>query len=370
MKILYFIGSLHAGGKERRLVELISYLKGRENYEMMVVTAFEGIAYPRFQELNVKYICLHKIPKSMSLKIYAKLWRLCRDFKPDIIHTWGRMQTFYMLPVARFNGIPLINSQITDANVPTGEWKSRLMNYFNFQFSSVVLANSYAGLRAYGMEVSNKSRVIYNGLNLNRFVDLSDVSGIKSKYGIRTTYTVIMVASYSANKDYRRFSRVAEYVTGKRTDITFIGVGAISDTSLYEELKTFATENDRIIFYGQTDEVENLVNACDIGVLFSAHGEGISNSILEYMALGKAVIVDVSGGTPEFVEEGQNGFFTLGKSIQEIGDLIIHLIEHPEERERVGTNARETIRSKFVLDRMGFEFERLYREVMSKKRKR
>ena len=36
-RILYFIGSLEAGGKERRLIELLTYLKQKEGFDLMVV---------------------------------------------------------------------------------------------------------------------------------------------------------------------------------------------------------------------------------------------------------------------------------------------------------------------------------------------
>ena len=58
----------------------------------------------------------------------------------------------------------------------------------------------------------------------------------------------------------------------------------------------------------KTSNVESIVNTFTIGVLNSAsiHGEGISNSITEYMALGKPVIATDCGGNRELVEDGEN----------------------------------------------------------------
>ena len=47
--------------------------------------------------------------------------------------------------------------------------------------------------------------------------------------------------------------------------------------------------------------------------LLSTFTEGISNSIMEYMALGKPVIATDGGGTKEIVDDGETGFL-IGQS--------------------------------------------------------
>lgn len=374
MKILFFIGSLRSGGKERRLVELLTYLSDKKEYELLVLMAYNEIAYPQFKNLGINYIILDKKPQSIDIKLFVKVHTIVNQFKPDLIHTWGDMQTFYMLPTTILKKIPIFNGQITDAapNVKDRGIFSTFINFLNFKFSSVILANSYAGLKAYSVEKSTKTKVIYNGMNLNRFTSLSDKNEIKSKYNICTKYSVIMTASFSPLKDYERFCQVAEYVTHKMNDITFIGVGAIykNDPS-YEKACKYAHNNPFILFPGRVSEVESLINACDIGVLFSNvlhHGEGISNSIIEYMALGKPVIVDDCGGTKEFVNDEENGYKITHLSIEEIGDKIIALIHNPEKREAMGNNGKKTVLTLFTLEKMGNEFEKLYKETISLKK--
>ena len=369
MKILFFIGSLGNGGKERRLVELLTYLKEKKDYEVVLLLAFNQIDYPQFYNLNIDYIDLQKKTNSKDVSLFFKIHHIIKQYKPDIIHTWGSMQTFYMIPSAIIQHIPLINSQITDAP-PKLRFSlfTRFVNACNFKFASIILANSKAGLRAYGMHTSPKSKVIYNGLNLNRFTNLPNPKSIKEKYHIQTEYAVVMSASFSPNKDYQRFYKVASYVTSKNKNITFIGVGAIvNNNPNYDRLVKLAKGNNQILFPGRISEVEALVNACDIGVLFSTQGEGISNAILEYMALGKTVIVDECGGTPEYINEGENGFFTTNRNIEEVGNLIIDLINKPEERKRIGDNAIKTIQAMFTLEHMGSEIENIYKKLLKYK---
>lgn len=363
IRIIFFIGSFCVGGKERRLIELLTYLKNKGGYEMMVILAFDEIAYPKFKELNIDHVILNKKPNNKNIGVFFKLFKICKDFKPDIIHTWGSMQSFYMIPASKLTGAPLINSQITDAppQLP-GNLFLKFTNYCNFKFSSLILANSYAGLIAYKMDKSPKSKVIYNGLNLSRFDHLPDPTMIKRKYKITTPYAVVMTASFSPNKNWDYFFEVAKYVTGKDTSISFIGIGGPNKNNpIYTRMVTLSNGHDKILFPGCITEVEAFVNACDIGLLFSTNGEGISNSILEYMALGKPVIADECGGTTELVQEGVNGFFTTNRTIKDVGNLIIELINNANNINEIGRKGQESIHSTFTLEKMGSEFEKIYR---------
>ena len=53
IRILFFIGKLGAGGKERRLIELLTYLKEKGGYELMLVLTKDIIHYPYFYKLDI-----------------------------------------------------------------------------------------------------------------------------------------------------------------------------------------------------------------------------------------------------------------------------------------------------------------------------
>ena len=84
-----------------------------------------------------------------------------------------------------------------------------------------------------------------------------------------------------------------------------------------------SSQDDRIHFKGRINDVEALVNVCTIGVLFSVDGEGFSNAIMEYTALGKPVIANNAGGTKELVRHNENGYLFIKQSEEEIVSLII-----------------------------------------------
>lgn len=367
-RVLIFIGSLRSGGKERRLIELLSYLKQKNTYEFGVVLTQNIIHYPDFYKLEIPVFVIKKNWNKNDPSVFFQFYRICKRFNPDLIHTWGRMQTFYSLPAVIRSKTPLINSQITAAPPKLSRWSANnLIDRINFYYSKVVLSNSKAGLEIYNPPAS-KSKVIYNGINMSRFENLPDVNQIKTKYGITTPYTVLMAASFTPNKDYNLFFNVADRVTQKRDDITFIGVGGHDEYSAeYKRLRALSAHKPRILFPGRISDVEALANACTVGVLFSnksVHGEGISNSVMEYMSLGKPVIANDAGGTKEIVHHNINGYLITNESEEEIASLLLELVDNPEKARSFGIASKKIIDETFSLDRMGEAFEQVYQEAL------
>jgi glycosyltransferase involved in cell wall biosynthesis len=365
-RIIFFIGSLKGGGKERRLIELLTYLQSKEQYELMVIVTDPMIDYPSFLKLNINYQVLMKSWKKQDLTIFYKFYKKCKQFNPHIIHTWGRMQTFLALPAVIALGIPLVNGQITGAPSNTTRWSlNGLVDQINFRFSKIVLSNSQAGLTAF-RPPERKSRVIYNGLNFCRFENLAAPEAIKLKYGIKTPFAVVMVASFSNKKDYPLFFSIAEQITRSRNDITFVAVGDFTDVEV-ERYRELANQRSTIVLTGRINDVEALVNSCTIGVLFSdkVTGEGISNSIIEYMSLAKPVIANDAGGTNEIVYHQVNGYLLTHETEKEIIELICGLIDNPEKCSAFGKAGRKIIETFFLLDRMGKAFVQTYEDVLA-----
>jgi glycosyltransferase involved in cell wall biosynthesis len=370
-RILFFIGSLKGGGKERRLIELLTYLTGRGGYELMVVVTEPVVHYAAFHELNIIYQVISKNRNSGDLTVFFKFYTICRQFKPHFIHTWGRMQSFYALPAVIGQGIPLVNGQITSAPPNAARWSfKRIIDWINFKFSTVILSNSRAGIEAY-KPPRRKIKIIYNGINLSRFENLPAPEQVRMKYGIATSHAVLMVATFSINKDYPLFFRIAEQVTSKRDDITFIAVGDnCEDGSVVGRFGKLFSHNPRIILTGRIADVEALVNSCNIGVLFSntaVHGEGISNSIIEYMGLARPVIANDAGGTKEVVHHNVNGYLVTRQSESEITGMIMSLIDNPEKCTAFGKAGRQIIEESFSLDKMGRSFEQTYQDILAKR---
>ena len=170
----------------------------------------------------------------------------------------------------------------------------------------MVIGNSKAGLIAYNAP-RLKSVCIPNGFNFKRIKTLIPNSQIRAEIAVDTTYIIGMVASFSKYKDYQTYFAAAHLLLNKRTDITFLAIGNDTESELSKSLiDKEKTKHFRLL--GKKSNVESFINAMDVCVL-ATFTEGISNSILEYMALGKPVIATSGGGTNELIDIKKPGFW-------------------------------------------------------------
>lgn len=364
MKILFFIDSLLSGGKERRLVELIKGLSSDSSNRMEIVLTKEGIHYTDIFSTNIKiHYTIRKEGVKKDPKIFYRFYKIAKNFKPDIIHVWSNLVAIYAIPTKILLRVPLINNQITNSTVY--DCNSILSHKLTFPFSDKIIANTYAGLKAYNAPKS-KSCVIYNGFDFNRISNLDNKDIVRKKFNIQTKYVVGMVANFTNKKDYNTYFEAAKIILKNRKDITFISIGS-GKSDIYKQMVSEDNKKN-ILFLGKQDNVESIMNICDIGVLITnneKHGEGISNAILEFFALRKPVIATFGGGSAEIIEENTSGYLIKPKSPDELADKIFYFLHNEKERLRFSKNAREIVINKFNIKKMIDEFKIVYKEIVS-----
>ncbi len=64
----------------------------------------------------------------------------------------------------------------------------------------------------------------------------------------------------------------------------------------------------------------------------------------EAMLLGKPVVVPNIYGIPEIVHHNETGLLFPAKDIEQLARHLSYLLQHPEERERLGKNAHQLTR--------------------------
>tara|TARA_Y100001970_G_scaffold294299_1_gene450076 strand:+ start:29620 stop:30738 length:1119 start_codon:yes stop_codon:yes gene_type:complete len=360
LKILYLINSLKPGGKERQLVELIKGLKKYKHIKIQVVVMDDDIYYDEICSLNVK---LHYLVRSYKkdIKIFSQLYSICKDFNPSIIHTWDSMTSFYVLPIAKFFKIKLINGAIRNAN----PIKKLSLNWFltnlTFPHYDKIISNSLAGLKQYKIS-RDKALCIHNGFDFNRLSSLKTSKEVKNNLGIKKEKIVGMVASFYKKKDWVSFFKSSKTILSKRDDVVFLAVG---NGPLLEKMKSFVGDEvqGKIIFLSNYHPVEEIINVFNIGVLTTNarhHKEGISNSIMEYMAMGKPVIATDCGGNNELVVHGSTGILIKNKSSKTLTQNILKFIDSPGYSRKLGQLGRKRIKESFNINIMINDYKNLY----------
>ncbi|HHH49670.1 MAG TPA: glycosyltransferase, partial [Saprospiraceae bacterium] len=322
------------------------------------------IEYPEIHEMNIPLHLLERKPKK-DPRVFYRFYQLCKKIQPDIIHSWGTMPSVYAVPTTKLLRIKFINASIADAPL---DLDLKHPDYFRgrltYPFSDVVIGNSKAGLKAYKAP-AGKSICIYNGFDFNRIKHLENKEKIFKQLNIKTEKLVAMVGGFFERKDYDTYIKAACQVVAQRNDVSFLAIGDGPDLTRCKNIVE-KKYTDRILFPGMMQNVESIVNAIDIGVLSTnskVHQEGISNSILEYMVLGKAVIASAGGGTDEIVVNGQTGILIDALNPRELVAALNRLLDDPKLAKEMGAKGRKRVYEKFTLDRMQEEYLNLYRNL-------
>jgi glycosyltransferase involved in cell wall biosynthesis len=358
MRLLFFIDNLGYGGKERRLLELLKGLSKNTNIQLDLVLAKNEIVYNEIFDIKVKIHFATRKNFKKDPRVFIKFFRLVKRIKPDIIHVWGNLEAIYSLPTKLLLNIPMINSQIANAY----DHFPRLLNHnLTFPWSNLIIANSYAGLEAYNAP-EHKSKVIYNGFDFKRLDKLKEKNELSKTIGVKTSFVAGMVASFAERKDYTTFMKAINMVIDQNPDISFLCIGD-GDYKPYQNMLDKKSA-EHVLFFEHQQDVESIMNICDIGVL-ATYTEGISNSILEFMALGKPVIVAGGGGCVELVENKVNGFVLESGDYTGIAERILFFMNNSIELTLYGIESKKIVNNKFSMEKMIESFKNEYERLLT-----
>jgi glycosyltransferase involved in cell wall biosynthesis len=119
---------------------------------------------------------------------------------------------------------------------------------------------------------------------------------------------------------------------------------------------------DRVHFLGHRRDVPAIL-ARGLAGVSSSHAEGISNAVLEAMALRLPVVATAVGGTPEIVREGRDGFLVPPGAPAALARRMVDLLESEPMRRRMGEAGRRIVEQEFGIPQMRLSYDALYHEL-------
>ena len=355
-RVLIVCDALTNGGAERQMTLLAR--NAPENYAVRVFSLGDGpyADVLRACEVDLRVVGrLWRYDVSPALRLRAEMV----EWQPDVVHSWGWMSSAASIVWCKLLGIPLIDGTIRSGR-PPARWTRT--NRFLVANADAVIANSKAGATAYRLRRS-KVFVVHNGYEIER----TPIECDRLIDAGHRRVEVVMAARMAREKDFDTLIDVAEamrdFVGGIR--FTFLGSGPQRTrlTARCQEL----TRAGVIRFMDCGMEVMPVLATADIGVLLTDpryHAEGLSNSIMEYMACGLPVVCTDSGGNREVVLEGRTGLIVPPLDPSAVVNALRILAQDPETARRFGQAGRERIRTAFSTREMVAKTVSVYESVL------
>jgi glycosyltransferase involved in cell wall biosynthesis len=157
----------------------------------------------------------------------------------------------------------------------------------------------------------------------------------------------LMIARLLKDKGIREFAEAAKRIKATHPDVTITLVGdfdpspdSLSRPELDELIRC------GIDYKGHVADVRPAIAACSVYVLPS-YREGTPRSVLEAMAMGRAIITTDTPGCRETVRPGENGFLVRPRDTRSLYEAMMRFVDEPALAPKMGDVSRKIAEDKF-----------------------
>lgn len=137
-----------------------------------------------------------------------------------------------------------------------------------------------------------------------------------------------------------------------------VGPFDTNHSALQPEDLDYFIKNGIVEYFGEIEDVRPYIEQCTTYVLPSYH-EGTPKTVLEAMAMGRAVITTDAPGCRETVVEGVNGFLVEVKNVTQLAEKMELLMHNPQLNERMGNEGLKMVRDKFDVRMVNAEISKI-----------
>jgi glycosyltransferase involved in cell wall biosynthesis len=173
---------------------------------------------------------------------------------------------------------------------------------------------------------------------------------------IPTAARFLMISRLVADKGVGEFVNAARAVKRLYPHVKFdlVGPEDPNPAAISLDLVNEAVRDGVLNYHGATNNVIPFLTAASVYVLPS-YREGIPRSVLEAMAMGRAVITTDTPGCRETVIDGDNGFLVPVRDADTLARTMERFIEDHELKLRMGKRSREICESKYDVRKVNAE---------------
>ena len=314
MKIAYVISTLHGGGAERMLVNLVNALPSTMEIHVIVLKTTgqmaEHLRHPRTR------IHTLKIRSHADLAGWLRFARLLASIRPDIVHSHMTLSNLATRAAKPFSRIPILLNH----EHGLGVWKGRALCLLNA--ATQVLADRVITVSEASRQIRiSRERIhpdristLYNAIDWTYWSSVAPV-------GPRDGLSLGVAASLTRVKRIDLALRVLAGLRAARPDARLFIAGEGPELA---HLKTLACElgiAPYVEFLGFVQDMAGFYARVD-AVLLTSLREDCPMALIEALAAGRFVVGPATGGVPEILRPPVEGV------LMDDGNDLSHVIRN------------------------------------------
>lgn len=361
LRVLHVVDSLAIGGVQRVLVDLVERTGDELEHRICCIRRAGVLAAP-LEALGAR-VDVVGAASGRTLALIAPLVRLCRRLSPDVVHArnWGTIEAVLAARIAR---VPAV---LYGEHGP-GSWSGRRRHRGRRAVAAVahaVVAVSNA-VRDYLLEVgvrADKITVIRNGVDTQRFRPRPDRERLRRERGLPPEALLIgAVNRLDPIKNCDALIAAFQDVAARHPDsrLVLLGDGPLRER-LCGEIRSRSLDG-RAAILGSCDDVADWLATMDV-FAHASFAEGLSNAVLQAMAVGLPVVATDLAANRELVVDGVSGRLVDSGTPIELADALSFYCGDAAARRAHGAAGRQRAEVEFPLPRMIDGYRSLYRRV-------
>lgn len=353
-KIVFVIPDMPGGGTER-VVALLSNEYSRRGIPVAILLfAGHETAYPLAPEVEVVSVGepsggspAARIDRIRKMRRFYQKNRNCQ------IWAFSAMGTV-------FSAVAALGQQhfflVSERNDPS-RYDHRKIRDFCYRRADVIVCQTEDAVSSFPAGIRKKSVVIPNPLETKGgpFTASPVITGEREK-------RIVAVGRLNAQKNHKLLLQAFAVFSREHREyvLEIYGQGEL-ESELRKTAEMLGVDSN-VMFKGFSGHVLSDIRSAAMYVLSSDY-EGISNSMLEAMALGLPVIATDCpiGGSRMYIKNGVNGFLTPVGDVQALAKAMARLAEDSSLGERVGREAVK-IREELAVSKIADRFLALTKE--------
>jgi len=227
---------------------------------------------------------------------------------------------------------------------------------------ATILPRSKTGFRS-------KVRVVYNGVDLSRFLRTDGDSTPKRRELVLKSNKVVLgiIGVFDQVKGHLLLFDALQLLKKENgIDFQCLVVGSGREEELLRDRVREMGLTNEVSFLGFRKGIPDLMEHIDIVVIPSKR-EACPRVAIESMAMQVPVVATSVGGLPELIQNGRTGLLVPAGDSAALAKAICYLAENPGIRREMGKEGRKRAERYFSLGNNVKMTERIYLEVMRKK---
>ena len=382
IRILRIVTRLNTGGPAVYLSTLCRGLSP-SRYEQWLVTGIEGPGersmLPFVESQGIRPIILPEMVGTPSVGFrdvvaLARLRRLIRDLRPDIVETHLSKAGMVGRLAAALEGSAFV-LHVYHGHVLAGyfgaakTWVARRVERALAQVSDHLVAVSRrvrSDLVCYGVAPADRISVVEPGVDLETLLCCREMRGaLRRELGLAPDVPLVgIVGRLSPIKNHYLFLEVAARIATERPDVRFLVVG---DGELGSAIRARAHRlklSSRVIFAGWRSDLPQVYGDLDVLVSCSRN-EGMPISLIEAMAAGCPVLATNVGGVPDLIDDHQTGLLVPARDPSRLTGALLGLLQDEALARGLAASAQSRVRARFGMTRFVADMDGLYTRLLS-----